>query len=480
MKNSIRIVAIMLLATMSVTMIFGCSSKKTNGKSQVVPMEKEEVVKESYDFIGGDDVMPIAGFMGFDMTWYSADGNMFEDYVTEEHAKKIADSGINTILYSDHDYAVNPEMVIKGLELAEKYGLAYLVNDSFVSNMGSEGEIDMEVLANRIAEYSDYPAFGGMYLVDEPNSPNFMPELGDKFISKYVKVCEALQELNVVYDQAILPCYEYDKMGEPEKYEAYIQEYLDGFKPRVLAYDHYPFDPLSFNKPLELDEYFWNMDLIREYAIKYNIPWFNAIQAGGQWNDAQERFDSVEIFPNEGQFAWNVNTTLAFGAKMVEFFPLTQPAHFAWAKSQEWDFERNGIIGAAGNLNRWYYYLQNISKQIREIDGVLMNSVSKGVITSGEQAAEDMQLTRSSWIKSGKFQELQGVTGDAMIGCFNYQGKTALYVVNYDMEYAQKITLQLDAKHNVTMIQNAETSYVKGKNITLDMSAGEGVLLVIE
>ena len=91
-----------------------------------------------------------------------------------------------------------------------------------------------------------------------------------------------------------------------------------------------------------------------------------------------------------------------------------------------------------------------------------------------------MQDTRSSLIESGKFQELQKVTGDTMVGCFNYNGKTALYVVNYDMEYAQKITLELNASHNIAMIQEAETNYVKGQTIPLDLAAGEGVLLVIE
>ena len=30
------------------------------------------------------------------------------------------------------------------------------------------------------------------------------------------------------------------------------------------------------------------------------------------------------------------------------------------------------------------------------------------------------------------------------------------------------------------VVQNAETSYVKGKNLTLDLAAGEGALVVIE
>lgn len=481
MKTRMKQWKSVLCIALSVMLVSGCASGAEENKvAEVVPMEKEAVCKSSLDIIGGDDVMKIAGYLGFNMTWYSADGNMFDDYVTEEYAQDIAAAGINAVAYSDFDYATNPDMVIKGLQLAEKYNLGYYVFDSYVKNMCEDDEIDLEKLANRLAEYCDYKSFAGVFIEDEPNSETFMPELGEKYISKYTKLCDALQTLGISYHNGILPCYETDKVGEAERYEAYIQEYMEGFHPEILGYDYYPFDPMANEEPLNLKEHFWNLDLIREYGLKNNLPIEATISAGGQWNDAMERFDSVEYFPNEGQFDWLFNTYLAFGVKAFSVFPLVQPTHFAYAKSTEWDFERNSIFGAMGNKNRWYYYLQDITGHIRAIDGILMNCVSKGVIASGEEALEDMQNTRSSLIESGKFQELQSVTGNAMVGCFNYNGKTALYVVNYDMEYAQKVTLEFNTSHNMAMTQEAETSYVRGKTLTLDLAAGEGVLLVIE
>ena len=108
-----------------------------------------------------------------------------------------------------------------------------------------------------------------------------------------------------------------------------------------------------------------------------------------------------------------------------------------------------------------------------------MNSVNKGIILSGEQAIKDAELV-TCVIESGTFNQLKSVSGDAMVGCFNYNGKTALYVVNYSYENAQHIKLDFGGTQNVRMIQNAETSYVKGKSLTLDMAAGEGILLVLE
>ena len=67
-----------------------------------------------------------------------------------------------------------------------------------------------------------------------------------------------------------------------------------------------------------------------------------------------------------------------------------------------------------------------------------------------------------------------------MVGCFNYRGKSAFYVVNYDNFYSQKIKLDFLDNYNMKIVQKAEESYVKADSLTLTMNAGEGVLIVIE
>ena len=78
------------------------------------------------------------------------------------------------------------------------------------------------------------------------------------------------------------------------------------------------------------------------------------------------------------------------------------------------------------------------------------------------------------------WREVVDVTGDAMSGCFNYNGKTALYVVNYDMIDAQTINLTLDGQHRVRMIQKSHSKFVKTDAPELHLEAGEGILLVID
>ena len=83
-------------------------------------------------------------------------------------------------------------------------------------------------------------------------------------------------------------------------------------------------------------------------------------------------------------------------------------------------------------------------------------------------------------MEGDSWRELESVEGNVMIGCFNYQGKTALYVVNFEEEYAQKITLNLKGSYDMSVTQNAEVSKVNTNKLVLDMKAGEGALIVFD
>ena len=458
-------------------MLMGCSASKTGETltgSQV--MENEETRAVSISFLGGQDVMPITGYVGPYQHEYSTDGNVFPEYITEDYYQKIKDSGINLIVYSFTDYASESEAVINNLELAGKYGIGMFVTDGNVTGKTVQDEITVEEVAKEIVNYSDYEAFCGMYLVDEPQATYYSMGDGSRLLGKYEQLADVLHnKLDIL---SYCNAYPISDMGRnKENYERYIKEFCDILQPKVLCWDFYPFDEIREGK---MEVYFYNMDLIRKTAEERNIPFWAYIQAGSQWNDSYNELPSkTPYWPNEFQFNWNVNTSLAFGAQGIQYFPLMQPYQFTLAENGKWDFQRNGLLGGVGNKNQWYYYAQKINKHIAAIDEVLMNCVNKGVIVSGEQAKLDMALTTCE-IKGGTFNQLKSVSGDAMVGCFNYHGKTALYVVNYDMEHAQEITLTFDGSQNVKMIQNAETSYVKGKALTLDMAAGEGILLVLE
>ena len=435
-------------------------------------MRQEKSRAISIDYLGGKDVMPITGYFGP----YPHDYEHLPQYFTDEVFKLIADSGINLMVYSAADYASNPELVEKNLELGEKYGVGVFVTDNSIVEKKEQESLTVQEVKEQVEKYANRKAFCGMYVVDEPTSTCYCDADGSRLIPKYERVAKILQkDLNLPCYINLLPVLLIEDYQQ--KYEQYVNEFCDILQPKMVCWDYYPFDKYREGN---MALYFYNMNVIREAATKRGLPFWAFVQAGSQWNDGWKKFDSeTPYYPNELQFNWNVNTSLAFGAQGIQYFPLLQPIQFTLTTTDEGDYERNGIIGGMCNKTQWYYYAQTINKHIAAIDEVLMNSVHKGIIVSGEQAKKDMSMT-TCVIETGVFEQLKSVAGDTMIGCFNYQGKAALYIVNYSFEYAQNISLEFDGAQNLKMIQNAKESEVTTDALTLDMAAGEGILIVIQ
>lgn len=464
-KNLKRVLSVALVGAMLLS-LSACGSKNA-----VEPMEKEEVASVSFNFLGGKDVMPISGFYGPYPSANSSNGNSVPDFYTDETFSDLSDAGINMIHYSITDYATAPEQAIKMLELGEKHNVGICVYDTEICQPAPGVDIDLNLMDERITNYCDYPAFCGVYVVDEPGTPYFKPSANQSHdISTFVTVFQNLKKLGIFGAGNLFPVW---SETDHEKYNQMIEEYCETCEPMYLSFDYYLWDG-----ELTKSGYFYNVDVIRHYAEEYNIPFWVYIQAGGQWADGQQAFDSNELYPSEGQLHWNVNSALAYGAKGIEYFPLIQPYYFAFAESTEFDFQRNGILGAWGNKTQWYYYAQSVNAQIAAVDSVLMNSVNKGVLATGA-ALEDMK-GREFLMEGNSWREVESIEGDTLTGCFNYNGKTALYVVNYSEKYAQKVTLNLKDSYNLSVTQSAETTTVNTDELLLDLKAGEGALVVFD
>lgn len=465
-KMARRGISLLLLTGMLLSLV-ACGKEKA-----IAPMEIEEVQAVSFNFIGGTDVMPISGYYGPYMVESSVDGESFPNYITDEIFEMITDCGVNMTHYTRTDYKSSPENTKKLLELGEKYGLGIFVQDTALKAMATGKKDNRLKVSERITQYSDYPAFCGVYVADEPGTPYYYPTKEQAHdISAYVPLFTDLNALDIVGSGNLFPVWE---KADYEKYNRMLEEYCSTCNPKYLSFDHYVWD-----KGRTRSGWFYNVDIVRQYAEKYEIPFWVYIQVGSQWNDAAQKFDTDGYYPTEGQLLWNVNASLAYGAKGIEYFPLIQPTYFALAETEPWDFQRNGIIGAAGNKTQWWYYAKTANEQIAAVDSVLMNAVNKGVLASGEEATTDLKGMK--YLLEGKtWREVEDIQGNAIVGCFNFKGKSALYVVNYETEKAQKVTLSLKDSYKATVVQRAEESYVDTNQLSLDLKAGEGVLVVFE
>jgi hypothetical protein len=230
-----------------------------------------------------------------------------------------------------------------------------------------------------------------------------------------------------------------------------------------------------------------------ELSKENNVPFWRMMQAGGQWNDAAAWIDSVTPYQNEAELLFDVNIALAYGAKAIQYFTLVQPMHFSYATGGTYDYERNGLIGANGNITRWYYYAQRANKQVQAVDHVLMKSAHEKIIVHGPKATEIIienakdeetgeLLVGKDWVTTNqKYKELIGVEGDdCVVGCFDYNGGTALYVVNYSRLSKADVLVKFDKKYKYNVIQRATEADIVGTSIPLTLDKGEGALIVLE
>lgn len=473
MKTSVALVLV-------VASVLGCAqTMRTNG--DIEPMEAEESVAVSYDIIGGKDVMPFGTQWGpYALSVASEDGQTPPYMITDEVWKDLSDMGINLLFHNGDDYNTNKDVIMEAMDLSEKYNMAYYVTDSKIREMILDGTDSLENVTSRMSEYMNHPAFGGIHLIDEAKTMYWFADAEDaKLLDNYKNIAPMLnQDLGIMAYHQVYP-----SLNDPnnrEKYEQYVEEFCEVMQPPYLAMNRYPL--ISAYKD-SIDMLFFDIAVLWKNSKENGIPWWAYFGAGSQWNDGWTRFNTDEgYYPEEGAYDWHINVSLAFGMQGMIIFPGVQPYHFAYSIDPIMDFERNGCLGVMGNKNRWYYYTQDIAKHVQAIDEVLMNSVNKGVIVSGEQANKDVVYAKDYGciIEGESWRELKSVSGDAMVGCFNYQGKTALYVANYDQEYAQDIELEFKDTYKVTVIQDGKTKRVSASDITLKMLAGDGVLLVFE
>lgn len=464
-KLSCAMAATLALSALS---LFGCNQSTTSDYDKVYP---DRVVNTySFDVIGGRDVMPIGLYFGPYTPSGSENGNTMPNFTDEYYIKMLADAGINLFTYCPENYPQARESIKKVLTLSEKYNIGYYVNAyDVVSMTHGYKPLDVDKLKATVAEFADYKSFVGFYSKDEPYYEQLEyigavnKALNDEYDNKYSTYVNMLPR----WEERPL---KYTSGTEDVTYEEYVGRYYREGNGKYISWDHYVWDFKSYRG------YFNNMAIIKEMSEEYGIPYWSFIQAGGQWNDAMIELESLpEPFPTEGQLMWNVNTALACGSKGIQYFLGFQPLFFAYAPNGTYDFTRNGFFGANGNINRWYYYAQKMNVQVEAVDEILMNAYNVGIIPSDAIKADFEGNTMV--LDSKEFHQLKGIRGEALVGCFEYEKRTVLYVVNYTHNAAQDVILDLNDKHEVNIIQRGKTLTANEQHLGIRLEAGEGVLV---
>ena len=463
---------------------------------------ENEVYALSYEIMGGSDVMPVGGFYAPYASGGSIEGNPSPDFLTDYYYKVLSEAGINMFAYSvdRHSYGSANENVNKALDLCEKYNIGYFVDSFWVMNqLGShtddypldkmtlgtaQGKKILENIVDELSKNGTRKSFLGLHSYDEPFTAQLdnIGVLSDAFYS-----ASNTKGLDMYLNARGYWAGEDNFWGysSPIEFGEYLDEIFKVVKPKMLSATQYPYISAQTSEAVLTSLMYNVLAQYRSYSKKYGVPFRRMLQAGGQWNDELQWIESKDPYPSEGELLYDVNMALCYGAKAIQYFPLIQPFHFSYEKGGTYDFtNRNGLIGADGNLTRWYYYAKRANTQVQAVDEYLMHSSSEKILVHGDKAIEAIITAgkpTDDIVAAGDYRQLKSVSGDdAIVGCFNYKGKTALYVVNYSRTAKANVNLSFDKNnYRYTVIQRGETADVVGGQIPLTLDAGEGALIVL-
>ncbi len=461
MRKIKRKIIIGFLTASILVSISACSGDKWQFSKTYQP---EDVFSYTFDFLG-KDVMPIGGYMA-PTDGYAYGGVWYESKINNAQFALASEAGINLLYNTREDYNIVPEKVKQALSYAESNNIVYLFPDTGIINIRGGYVAEKDTISSRIQEYAEYLSFGGLTCIDEPGKNHF-----DLIGQANNRFAEALNEKSGTLYVNLFPSYASrgqlsgDEKDQSVDYNTYIESYIETCSPQYLSYDYYPFIGTTESMQYNIEStYFSNLNTVRSAAERNGIPFWVYIQAGGMWEGRTD----VRI-PNESEVLWQVNTGLACGAKGVQYFPYMQPP--------EWSDMDNeaGLINKFGQKNAMYYYAQKANRQIRAIDHVLMNACSTGVIVHGSSPASVY-----GEMKIESYRQLKSVTGDdALVGCFDYRGKSAFYVVsNSIIKEKAEITLKFDQKYCFDVTQRAQERSTTAKELKLKLAAGEGALVL--
>jgi len=457
-----RILAL-IIAIISTVCCFSACGKNAEGKEGKT-WEKEEVYKYTFNNVGKDEFV-VGAFSGPNGA-KSVNGVNYPSIINDSSFSALQEAGVNTVFGIENWVVGDTTKIEQTLELSDKYKLNYVVYDTSVIYMAGTPPYIAEskdALKDRLELYEGHDSFAGFYSKDEPTISNYSDMrkaevLVDELYPNGDKICYAnlfpMFENEWIYTQDTENIITYDE---------YVRRYMAEVQPKYVSFDWYP-----FGRTAGTIYGFWfeSLATIRKYANLAGVPFWSCIQVGGLWESGVNRL------PTETEFNWNINSSLCFGAKGITYFPGVHSFYHV-----ENENGNEGLLDLRGEKTRYWYYANNISKHLNAIDDVLTNCASLGVMQSGtvpkKIPSTDIEIFNS-------FRELKSIAGELIIGCFDYNGKTALYVMNANLLKSTTAVLNFDDGYGYNVVKKGETSQMKGKKLEIKLDGGEGVLITLK
>ncbi len=473
MKKKYLLFSVLLLAALLALMPLGCTRPPDNGEEEEEQIDPTWAKYYTYWYENlGKTVMPIGA-------WIAPPPavpihGIPEGMNTAEAYADVAESGINAIYGLYEHLPDNREDIMNALGYAEDNNIVYFLRDRNLNNF-------IELPNAQKASYApivNHKGFGGVLAKDEPGLVEYdlLGEIHSSFKEAFKDA-----ESNPLYYINMMPSYASKNQLEKGAaiggggaasaalYEQYIDEYIEKVQPEIYSYDFYPMEGVF---PSMVSTYFSDLVLVRQKTLDAEIPFWTFIQACSWGNHVR--------ICTQSEIDYQVNTSLAFGAKGIQYFTYWTAYDDAGTSPGFYPSRSNEAIGAMvsaqGVKQPMYYKVQKTNLQVRAAGEYLLHSASFGVMQHGATPAPI-----PAEVKLQSFRELTSAGGsDAIIGCFEYKGRTLLYVLSNSIEEGGEITLNFNREVDALTVQGGVAGSQKGNSLDFTLAAGEGVLVLLD
>ena len=320
-----------------------------------------------------------------------------------------------------------------------------------------------------IDEAKDHPAMYAYYLQDEP-TPDAFPLLAR--LKAYIAERDPNHPIWVnLYPTYASPGRDGQLGTEGDTVTAYrehVRLYMETVKAPLLSYDHYNFKEDGGDG----NQYFLNLAMIRDAALRYDVPFVNVMQAV-QWHGLRDT--------KEGEMRWLTYTTLAYGGQglchYVYNFKNVSSGFFD-QKDEDRPLPR---YWSCSRLNRDFVAIGTELQALTSLGAYHAGDIPMGAdaLPAGSPFVLDPPLPIRPYENPDLGLRYEEPIDGMLLGCFGQAGKpTHVLVVNLDYTNAVKTDLvgpgPMRVFHAPTRTWGAAG---EGVRVKLELSPGGGALV---
>ena len=366
---------------------------------------------------------------------------------------QIAAAGFNFVIggngVSNDTY--NPT----ALNAAGANNLRYVLQDSrlfrYIRDYASYSD-PKALVHKRIDEllksYGGYPALSGLNLYDEPSTDLFG------------MIADARQYLQTKNSKQLPWANLYPYTQDPNtlaalgaaSYDDYLQRYRSEVNPPFVSFDHYPL----VSDTAITATYFQNWASIRKYSLQTpSVPSWCFIQSMDfKWNDNSFL---PRRRPNEAELFWQVNVSLAYGAKGIQYFTYWTP------QSDSAITYGQALVTTAGTLTPLYDYAKRVNAYLKVVGKALLPLTSVSVVHAGETT---LPRGATAFSADGYIASVSG--SPVILGSFSAPaGGTGRYLLVVNRSFGNPASTQLTLKASVSKVSELNSSTGTFTGVTL-------------